>query len=548
EFSKKHKTPDKIEEISLYNFLLFCQKTLAERSKTLNWEDKSSVHQEYYNGIKKKIDNHRIQTWGKLGKKDLENVLDMYKKVYTKGYYLILQFWADVAAIYYIGPKNYESLINKVQILISLYEDVNVLKCTVKYVANLSEQQIRTIILKAEKDISKFGAKILHQIFDKNQIKLLFPDKIFESSPSEYENIYFGITNALHKYEMNSECAPIIEINGFETKDKATYLNILENWFREWVNPSPVMSESYYVEIYIYRPLQIILHNLLYLRIHLYGPEHETKCSFERRSWHHYPPYGEWPSDLEESRSIFDVSDELNDQNIIVEEKVIIKNQIDDEPIIFPSNATILLNEDAKLEITYVRVYSKKVDTALTYIYRNNLAYLLIVEAKLPNAPFHGVYDKLLRSINDAINSFLIYIAKDAKNITSILENLLKKLRWIAIFVAEGRFSLMAIKLMDNYQLRLCFPIGEARVPVKSDNISDSIFLLSLLIYIRKTVNENLIILKEIEKEIERIKSESSSLEEINLARDFLEKTVHATPSTPLKYKKFKIDLSFRIN
>ncbi|CAG8829557.1 34053_t:CDS:1, partial [Racocetra persica] len=44
-----------------------------------------------------------------------------------------------------------------------------------------------------------------------------------------YENIYFRITNALHKYEMNPEYAPIIEINRFETKDKATYLNILEN-------------------------------------------------------------------------------------------------------------------------------------------------------------------------------------------------------------------------------------------------------------------------------------------------------------------------------
>ncbi|CAG8509102.1 3869_t:CDS:2, partial [Dentiscutata heterogama] len=410
EFLKKHKAPDRIEEISLYNFLLFCQKTLAERSETLNWEDKSSVHQENYNGIKKKTDS-RNQTWEKHGKKDLKNVLEMYKKVYTKGYYPILQFWADVAAIHYIGPKNYESLINKVQTLISSCEDVNVLKCTAKYVANLSEQQIRTIILKAEKgiksniinnytemmlqsnlpswfseclkklkdyedelfdvpimnpifcniiDISKFGAKIWHQIFDKNQIKLLFLDKIFEFSLSEYENIYLRIKNALHKYEMNSECAPIIEINGFETKDKATYLNILENWFREWVNPSPVMPESYYVEIYIYRPLQIILHDLLYLRIHLYGPEHETKCFFERRSWYHYPPYGKWPSDLEESRRIFDVPDELNDKNIIVEKKVIIKNQIDDKSIIFSSNATILLNEDPKPGITYVRVYSKR--------------------------------------------------------------------------------------------------------------------------------------------------------------------------------------------
>ncbi|CAG8718495.1 12278_t:CDS:2, partial [Cetraspora pellucida] len=136
-------------------------------------------------------------------------------------------------------------------------------------------------------------------------------------------------------------------------------------------------------------------------------PEHETKCSFERRSWYHYLLYGEWSSDLEKSQCIFDVLDELNDQNIIVKER-----------------------------ITYIQVYSKKVDTALTYTYRNNLAYLLIVEAKLPNAPFHRVYNKLLRSINDTINSFIIYIAKDAKNITNILENLLKKLRWIAILVA----------------------------------------------------------------------------------------------------------------
>ncbi|CAG8826575.1 44100_t:CDS:2, partial [Gigaspora margarita] len=113
---------------------------------------------------------------------------------------------------------------------------------------------------------------------------------------------------------------------------------------------------------------------------------------------------------------------------------------------------------------------------------------------------------------------------KDAKNITSRLENLLTKLRWIAIFVANGRYSLMAIKLMDNHQLRLSFPIGEAKIPAKSDNISDSIFLLSLLIYIKQ--------------EIERIKF--SNLEE-NSSLDFLKKTVYATPPMPIKLddKKF---------
>ncbi|CAG8825588.1 3528_t:CDS:2, partial [Gigaspora margarita] len=375
--------------------------------------------------------NHKITTWGKLSKRDLELVLEKYKKEHTKGYYLILQFWADIAAIHCSD-----------QILINSCKDVKLLKHTTDYISKLLEQQIKEIILKSEQrfksniinnyskisqsklplwfseglkklesykdelfnvpimnpifcniiDISKLGVKIWHQIFDKNQIKLLVPDKIFEFSFSEYDNIYSRIKN--------------------------------------WVNPLPVMSESYYVEIYIYQPLQIILQNLLYYRIHLFGPEHETKCSFERRSWHYYPPHGDWPSDVEEARNIFDIPDELNDQNITIEENVIIKNQPDDEPVILLPNATILLNGDSKPGITYIRVYSKKVDTALTYTYKKNkIAYLLIVEAKLPNVPFHGVYDKLLRSINDAINSFLIYIAKDAKIITRTLENLLTKLR-----------------------------------------------------------------------------------------------------------------------
>ncbi|RIB28058.1 hypothetical protein C2G38_2137505 [Gigaspora rosea] len=52
--------------------------TIVEISETLTWEDKSSVHQEYYNRFKKKIVNRRIQTWSKIGKKDLENMLDIY--------------------------------------------------------------------------------------------------------------------------------------------------------------------------------------------------------------------------------------------------------------------------------------------------------------------------------------------------------------------------------------------------------------------------------------------------------------------------------------
>ncbi|CAG8847544.1 4207_t:CDS:2, partial [Gigaspora margarita] len=277
--------------------------------------------------------------------------------VYTKGYYPILQFWANVAAIHYNESKNYESLIANVQVLISSYEDVHILKCTADYISKLSDQQIRNIILKSKErikskvinnyimsqnslplwfseglkklenykaelfkvpimnpifcniiDISKFGAKIWHQIFDKKQIKLLFPDKIFEFSPQEYDNIDYGIRNALFNYKMDSESTLIIKINGFQKLEGQMYLDILE------------------------------------------------LC--------------DWPSDFEEARDIFDILDEQNDKNIIVEENIIIQNQINEESIILPSNATVLLNKDPKPGITYIRVYSKKVDTALTYTYK----------------------------------------------------------------------------------------------------------------------------------------------------------------------------------
>ncbi|CAG8834593.1 26066_t:CDS:2, partial [Gigaspora margarita] len=84
--------------------------------------------------------------------------------------------------------------------------------------------------LKKLENISKFGVKIWHQIFDENQIKLLVPDKIFEFSLSEYDNIYSGIKNALDYYKMNTGCAPLIKINGFQNVESKTYLSILELW------------------------------------------------------------------------------------------------------------------------------------------------------------------------------------------------------------------------------------------------------------------------------------------------------------------------------
>ncbi|CAG8590758.1 10709_t:CDS:2, partial [Gigaspora margarita] len=65
---------------SLFKWKEILATTLAKKSETLTWEDKSSVHQEFYNGIKKKIENScKIPNWGKLVKKDLETVLEKYK-------------------------------------------------------------------------------------------------------------------------------------------------------------------------------------------------------------------------------------------------------------------------------------------------------------------------------------------------------------------------------------------------------------------------------------------------------------------------------------
>ncbi|CAG8726836.1 1574_t:CDS:2 [Gigaspora margarita] len=63
-FASQYKIPNKIEEISLYNFLLFCQETLVKKSKTLTWEDKSSSQN---------------SNWGKLVKEDPKTVLEKYK-------------------------------------------------------------------------------------------------------------------------------------------------------------------------------------------------------------------------------------------------------------------------------------------------------------------------------------------------------------------------------------------------------------------------------------------------------------------------------------
>ncbi|CAG8763183.1 22678_t:CDS:1, partial [Gigaspora rosea] len=78
------------------------------------------------------------------------------------------------------------------------------------------------------------------------------------------------------------------------------------------------------------------------------------------------------------------------DANDSVQETVIIIQNNGDEPIYIPNNKCELLSLDMTSEqgITLFRVYSRKVDTAITYSPEMGIKlYLLICEAKCLNKP-----------------------------------------------------------------------------------------------------------------------------------------------------------------
>ncbi|CAG8784629.1 23949_t:CDS:1, partial [Dentiscutata erythropus] len=80
--------------------------------------------------------------------------------------------------------------------------------------------------------------------------------------------------------------------------------------------------------------------------------------------------------------------------------------------------------------ITLFRVYSRKVDIAITYSPETGIKLcLLICEAKHLNKPQGGDYNKLCRILNDAANRFILYWAKKCKKVTKKLKKLFRKIR-----------------------------------------------------------------------------------------------------------------------
>lgn len=161
------------------------------------------------------------------------------------------------------------------------------------------------------------------------------------------------------------------------------------------------------------------------------SPEHPAKCIVERKSWHHQPPFGVLPSTFNQAREYFnDVEDK---EGNIASEEIIIKGN--ETTCLWPSGNSEPYYGHVQPGITYVRVYPRKVDTAITYTYKGYSLYLLMCEVKLPNASSCGVYNKLIRSLNDAINDFIIFFSKTAKIITYDLKLLFSKMRWVGLFI-----------------------------------------------------------------------------------------------------------------
>ncbi|CAG8669380.1 9694_t:CDS:2, partial [Racocetra fulgida] len=97
---------------------------------------------------------------------------------------------------------------------------------------------------------------------------------------------------------------------------------------------------------------------------------HLTQCSYERKKLYYHPPFTEWPKNLKEAVNLFETpEDEHFDANDSVQETVVIIQNNGDEPIYISNDKRELLSLDttSKQRITLFRVYSRKVDTAITY-------------------------------------------------------------------------------------------------------------------------------------------------------------------------------------
>ncbi|CAG8485970.1 4068_t:CDS:2 [Racocetra persica] len=238
------------------------------------------------------------------------------------------------------------------------------------------------------------------------------------------------------------------------------------------------------------------------------------------------------------------------------------------------STTTTIVVENLKISDKYKKggiiskkKYRKKVDIAISFRVdkeknkngEKNFGYLysLLGKVKLPEINGEKDYKKNIRALNDNFNTIIKHYSKRAKKNSKKLYGLFDGIKLGGIHTSEGEIYLFQYVRFTNQNFGILSDICSAKIPskpevqhagqiidflyceakilLKSDNISDSIFLLSLLIYIKVTINENLNILRKIEKEIESIKKFYNRSKENQNTRDFLMNAVQVMPSTPLK-------------
>ncbi|CAG8818076.1 21407_t:CDS:2, partial [Gigaspora margarita] len=338
--------------------------------------------------------------------------------------------------------------------------------------------------------------------FTKNELKSI-RDKLLVSN-NDIKNQNYERTSI-----MNQETTKLVSFQRLSGYDD------IFDWIRQWINPFDNMLESDLVLNYIFIPLEIGLNKFLFGKFHLHGPEHPTQCSYERKKIYHRPPFTEWPKNLKEAVNLFEKpEDEHFDANDSVLETVVIIQNNGDEPIYIPNDKHKLLSFDTANEqgFTLFRVYSRKVDTAITYSPETGIKlYLLICEAKRLNKHQGGDYNKLCRMLNDAANSFILYWTKKCKKVTKELKKLFCEFRWIGLFSSDGKLNLMIYQICEETKINFITYLNSHPVSIPISNMNhDMASALEIFLQIEDIFQMNLKVIEKIQKIVDQINIEES--------------------------------------
>ncbi|CAG8687958.1 38075_t:CDS:2, partial [Gigaspora margarita] len=387
-------------------------------------------------------------------------------------------FWADITKPH-TEDNNMDILLNAQTTIYSCTDKAKLIT-TINYLKNISEAQIKEILL-----------EIWPSIYQRNAILCIENDNLLKFLMEQYNDINDAIDLIFEKYNPNFEPSTQITFNSDLVDLYKNYCKrIIKSWLLEWINPPAVNLESHYVYKYVYHPLDTVLDDLLQY-FHLHG-------------WRHQPPFGI-------SSSAFNQAQEykVTEENIISYE------------VINKGNEANCLQPIKNSESYYddVCVYPWKVDTAITYTYKRHSLYLLMCEVKLPNASNCGVYNKLIRSLNDAINDFIIFFSKTAK-ITSKLKLLF-----------NGQIQLILLRF-NSEKLRFTWLAREAMISTSFEN-HDVGSMIEIYLIVKEIMKENYEVILKIIQEIERNSSQEGSIQAI----EYLQEVIQPTLAVPLKCK-----------